>query len=97
MSAAYNEVWSLQGMVDAGEAVSVTLKREFGEEALNTLEASPEERKRLAEHISQLFQKGREVLSVTVLSVNCTTQNMTWSKLPSLWTIATLSALTDQL
>ena len=34
---------TMQGMVDAGENVSVTLKREFGEEALNTLELSPAE------------------------------------------------------
>ena len=32
-----------QGMVDAGEQVSLTLKREFGEEALNTLMLSSEE------------------------------------------------------
>ena len=30
-------------MVDPGEQVSVTLKREFGEEALNSEELSPEE------------------------------------------------------
>ena len=30
-------------MVDAGEAVSITLKREFGEEALNSEEMSAEQ------------------------------------------------------
>ena len=48
-------------MVDAGENVSVTLKREFSEEALNALEASPEERKRIETSITDLFSKGTEV------------------------------------
>ena len=51
----------LQGMVDAGENVSVTLKREFSEEALNALEATPEERKRIETSITDLFSKGTEV------------------------------------
>ena len=51
----------LQGMVDAGENVSVTLKREFSEEALNALEASPEEKKRIETSIADLFSKGTEV------------------------------------
>ena len=48
-------------MVDAGENVSVTLKREFSEEALNTLEATPEEKKRIETSIADLFSKGTEV------------------------------------
>lgn len=48
-------------MVDAGEQVSVTLKREFSEEAMNTLEASPEEKKRLETSINKLFTMGDEV------------------------------------
>ncbi len=32
-----------QGMVDAGDTVSATLKREFGEEAFDTLQLSPQE------------------------------------------------------
>ena len=51
----------LQGMVDAGENVSVTLKREFSEEALNALEATPEEKKRIETSITDLFSKGTEV------------------------------------
>ncbi len=56
-----NVYWLLQGMVDAGEQVSVTLKREFSEEAMNTLEASPEEKKRLETSINKLFTMGDEV------------------------------------
>ncbi len=48
-------------MVDAGESVSVTLKREFSEEALNSLEASPEEKERIEAAIHDLFLKGKEV------------------------------------
>ena len=50
-----------QGMVDPGEAVSVTLKREFGEEALNVLEAGPEEKEELENGIAELFSNGEEV------------------------------------
>lgn len=42
-------------MVDPGELVSLTLQREFTEEALNSLQASPQERKELYERISKLF------------------------------------------
>lgn len=42
-------------MVDPGEMVSQTLQREFSEEALNSLKASPEERKDLQERILKLF------------------------------------------
>ncbi len=48
-------------MVDAGENISVTLKREFSEEALNALEATEEERKRIEASIADLFRHGREV------------------------------------
>ena len=51
----------MQGMVDAGEKVSVTLMREFSEEALNTLEASPEERDRIEAAVGELFKAGTEV------------------------------------
>lgn len=50
------KLWScVQGMVDPGELVSLTLQREFTEEALNSLQASPQERKELHERISKLF------------------------------------------
>jgi len=58
-----------QGMVDAGENLSVALKREFGEEALNSLSTSHETeeefgKKRMSdlkEVIDQVFQQGVEV------------------------------------
>lgn len=48
-------------MVDPGEMVSLTLKREFGEEALNTLKCSEEEKTKLEEKLHQFFKGGREV------------------------------------
>ncbi|XP_060758001.1 ADP-ribose pyrophosphatase, mitochondrial isoform X2 [Neoarius graeffei] len=49
--------WAIPGgMVDPGELVSQTLQREFAEEALNFLQASPEERKQIHERISKLFR-----------------------------------------
>ena len=45
-------------MVDANETVSVTLKREFGEEALNSLELSDAKKKELEKQISNLFNSG---------------------------------------
>lgn len=46
-------------MVDAGENVSLTLKREFGEEALNALEEDVKETTK--RYIEELFQHGVEV------------------------------------
>ncbi|KAL4658340.1 ADP-ribose pyrophosphatase, mitochondrial isoform X1 [Arapaima gigas] len=52
--------WAIPGgMVDPGELVSLTLQREFSEEALNLLSASPEEKAQLREHISKLFSSPR--------------------------------------
>lgn len=48
-------------MVDPGENVSVTLKREFGEEALNSLEIEEEKRQKLQKRISEFFTNGYEV------------------------------------
>lgn len=45
-----------QGMVDAGEQVSLTLQREFSEEALNSLAVSPLERAKIYERITNLFK-----------------------------------------
>ncbi|XP_064620275.1 ADP-ribose pyrophosphatase, mitochondrial-like isoform X2 [Lineus longissimus] len=54
--------WALPGgMVDPGEMVSITLKREFGEEALNTLECSEEDKAKLEEKLHSFFKGGREV------------------------------------
>ncbi len=54
--------WAIPGgMVEAGDTVSLTLRKEFGEEALNSLEASPEERTKMEEMLHKLFAKGTEV------------------------------------
>jgi ADP-ribose pyrophosphatase len=54
--------WAIPGgMVEAGDTVSLTLRKEFGEEALNTLEASPEERTKMEEMLRKLFANGTEV------------------------------------
>ena len=45
-------------MVEAGDTVSATLKKEFGEEALNSLEATDEEKRKIEEHINHLFKSG---------------------------------------
>lgn len=48
-------------MVDPGEQCTDTLKREFGEEAMNTNEATPEELDHIKQLISEFFQNGDEV------------------------------------
>jgi len=54
--------WAIPGgMVDNGETVTATLKREFGEEALNSTEKTEEEKKVLEEQVSQLFRHGVEI------------------------------------
>ncbi|KAM9843840.1 ADP-ribose pyrophosphatase, mitochondrial [Aulostomus maculatus] len=48
--------WAIPGgMVDPGEQVSVTLLREFSEEALNSLASPPAERAKISERIVKLF------------------------------------------
>ncbi|XP_028267679.1 ADP-ribose pyrophosphatase, mitochondrial [Parambassis ranga] len=48
--------WAIPGgMVDPGEQVSLTLQREFSEEALNSLSVPPAERALIYERITQLF------------------------------------------
>ncbi|CAL8304952.1 unnamed protein product [Merluccius merluccius] len=48
--------WAIPGgMVDPGELVSLTLQREFSEEALNSLSVTAEERAKTHERISKLF------------------------------------------
>ncbi|XP_054028610.1 ADP-ribose pyrophosphatase, mitochondrial [Dryobates pubescens] len=50
--------WALPGgMVDPGEKISATLKREFGEEALNALQKSPEEKAELEQQLQKLFSQ----------------------------------------
>ncbi|XP_068193768.1 ADP-ribose pyrophosphatase, mitochondrial isoform X2 [Antennarius striatus] len=49
--------WAIPGgMVDAGEQVSLTLQREFSEEALNSLAVPPSERAKIHERITKLFK-----------------------------------------
>lgn len=48
-------------MVDPGEQVSAALKREFGEEALNTTKVSKDEKRNLEKSIEALFSNGNEV------------------------------------
>ncbi|OXB84111.1 UNVERIFIED_CONTAM: hypothetical protein H355_012229 [Colinus virginianus] len=50
--------WAIPGgMVDPGEKISATLKREFGEEALNSLQKSPEEKAELEKQLQRLFRQ----------------------------------------
>ena len=49
-------------MVDPGEKVTVTLKREFAEEALNSLgDGSEEQKKEISESVEKAFREGKEV------------------------------------
>ncbi|XP_047427154.1 ADP-ribose pyrophosphatase, mitochondrial [Mugil cephalus] len=49
--------WAVPGgMVDPGEQVSVTLQREFSEEALNSLSVSSSEKLKIHERINKLFK-----------------------------------------
>ncbi|XP_019408355.1 PREDICTED: ADP-ribose pyrophosphatase, mitochondrial isoform X3 [Crocodylus porosus] len=50
--------WAIPGgMVDPGEKISATLKREFGEEALNSLQKSAAEIKELEKQLDKLFNQ----------------------------------------
>jgi hypothetical protein len=49
-------------MVDPGEKVSLTLKREFGEEAMNTLQMAPEEKQRALAVLDRIFANPIETL-----------------------------------
>ena len=48
-------------MVDPGDTVSRTLRKEFGEEAMNTLEATTEEKQQIERQINELFKEGHKV------------------------------------
>lgn len=48
-------------MVEPGDTVSKTLKKEFGEEAFNSIELSQHEQKELQEALTKLFQNGSMV------------------------------------
>ena len=51
----------MQGMVDPGEVVSTTVKREFIEEAMNSLALSEDDWNRLNQQIGDFFRKNTEV------------------------------------
>jgi len=54
--------WAIPGgMIDPGELVSKTLQREFGEEALNTLDMSDDEKNQILKLVATFFQNGVEV------------------------------------
>jgi len=59
----------VQGMVDPGEVVSTTVKREFVEEAMNSLALSEDDQNRLYQQIGDFFKKYTKV-SETVVEVN---------------------------
>ena len=48
-------------MIDPGDTVSRTLKKEFGEEAMNSLEATEEEKKQIEAQVNELFKSGEQV------------------------------------
>ncbi|KAG8511645.1 ADP-ribose pyrophosphatase, mitochondrial [Galemys pyrenaicus] len=55
--------WAIPGgMVDPGEKISATLKREFGEEALNSLQKSSAEKRELEEQLHKLFSQKHLVI-----------------------------------
>ncbi|XP_059176213.1 ADP-ribose pyrophosphatase, mitochondrial-like [Physella acuta] len=54
-----NKEWAIPGgMVDPGENISATLRREFGEEALNSMQVSPKEKDRMLKAIDTVFNNG---------------------------------------
>lgn len=58
----HDNEWAIPGgMVDPGENVSATLKREFSEEALNFLEKDENTKQQLEKNIHELFSKGLEL------------------------------------
>ena len=48
-------------MVEAGDTVTGTLKKEFGEEALNSLEQSEEKKREIERLVTELFNNGEQV------------------------------------
>jgi len=54
--------WALPGgMVDCGEVISTTLKREFMEEAMNLLDKSDKDAVKIEKQIEEVFKEGTEV------------------------------------
>lgn len=54
-------------MVDPGEKISATLKREFGEEALNSLQKSSAEKREIEEKLHALFSQEHLVVRSSCL------------------------------
>ncbi|XP_076999009.1 ADP-ribose pyrophosphatase, mitochondrial [Tamandua tetradactyla] len=55
--------WAIPGgMVDPGEKISATLKREFGEEALNSLQKPSAEKREMEEQLHKLFSQEHLVI-----------------------------------
>ena len=48
-------------MKSPGEDISFTLKREFGEETMNSLEADESEKEKISKQVADLFAHGKEV------------------------------------
>jgi ADP-ribose pyrophosphatase len=54
-----NGEWAIPGgMVEAGNTVSLTLKKEFGEEAMGSIEATEEKRAEIKASVHKLFASG---------------------------------------
>lgn len=47
--------------MEPGDTVSATLKKEFGEEAMNSLEATEAQKKEIEKNINTLFHSGEKV------------------------------------
>ncbi|CAG2212774.1 NUDT9 [Mytilus edulis] len=57
-----NREWAIPGgMVEPGSLVSATIKQEFGEEAMNSLEMSEEEKKEMHDKIEDFLSHGDKV------------------------------------
>ena len=52
-------------MVDPGEVITTTLKREFAEEALNALSVSNEQKSKIQQAIDIVFKNGVEVSKIS--------------------------------
>ena len=66
-------------MVAPGEQVSLTLKREFSEETMNSLELPEDEVKTIAKKVDATFQKGKEVRPVNSYSNRATKSSLTYT------------------
>jgi 8-oxo-dGTP pyrophosphatase MutT (NUDIX family) len=57
-----NSQWAIPGgMVEPGDNVSMTLKKEFSEEALANLNMEEDQKRIVADRIAELFRNGREI------------------------------------